>query len=157
MDLSGRSPEPRRAGARILDTAEGVLIALRGCSLNQAFVEIVQTAKSHNVSTLSLADAPVAIAQTQASQDVDDAAFAAARATWGHLLHRTGPGRAVRPSPRRLDDDEDARASGAVGAVPSGSARPARSALDRVGVGFLDEVPAPNFFRRSSGESSPHY
>ena len=51
MDLSGRSPEPRRAGARILDTAEGVLIALRGCSLNQAFVEIVQTAKRHNVST----------------------------------------------------------------------------------------------------------
>jgi len=40
----------RRAGARILDTAEGVLIALRGCILNQAFVEIVQTAKTHNVS-----------------------------------------------------------------------------------------------------------
>ena len=68
MDLSGRSPDPRRAGGRILDTAEGVLIALRGCSLNQAFVEIVQTAKSHNVSTLSLADALVAMAQTQASQ-----------------------------------------------------------------------------------------
>ena len=91
MDLSGRSPDPRRAGERILDTAEGVLVALRGCSLNQAFVEIVQTAKSHNVSTLSLADALVAIAQTQASQDVDDAAFAAARATWGHLLDRTAP------------------------------------------------------------------
>ena len=74
MDLSGRSPDPRRAGARILDTAEGVLIALRGCSLNQAFVEIVQTAKSHNVSTLSLADALVDMAQAQASQDVDDAA-----------------------------------------------------------------------------------
>ena len=114
MDLSGRSPDPRRAGARILDTAEGVLIALRGCSLNQAFVEIVQTAKSHNVSTLSLADALVAMAQTQASQNVDDAAFAAARVTWGHLLDRTGPGRAVRPSPRRLDDDdEDEVVSGA--------------------------------------------
>jgi hypothetical protein len=59
-------------GARILDTAEGVLIALRGCSLNQAFVEIVQTAKAHNVSTLSLADALVAIAQTPTSLDVDD-------------------------------------------------------------------------------------
>src|SRR5258708_12183092 len=102
MDLSGRSPDPRRAGARILDTAEGVLIALRGCSLNQAFVEIVQTAKSHNVSTLSLADALVAMAQTQASQNVDDAAFAAARVTWGHLLDPPGPARAVRPSPRRL-------------------------------------------------------
>ena len=114
MDLSGRSPDPRRAGARILDTAEGVLIALRGCGLNQAFVEIVQTAKSHNVSTLSLADALVAMAQTQASQNVDDAAFAAARATWGHLWDRTGQGRAVRPSPQRLDgDDEDEVVSGA--------------------------------------------
>jgi AmiR/NasT family two-component response regulator len=63
LDTSGRSQDPRRAGARILDTAEGVLIALRGCSLNQAFVEIVQTAKAHNVSTLSLADALVALAQ----------------------------------------------------------------------------------------------
>jgi hypothetical protein len=45
LDTFGRSQDPRRAGARILDTAEGVLIALRGCSLNQAFVEIVQTAK----------------------------------------------------------------------------------------------------------------
>ena len=114
MDLSGRSPDPRRAGARILDTAEGVLIALRGCSLNQAFVEIVQTAKSHNVSTLSLADALVAMAQAQASQDVDDAAYAAAHATWGHLFEPAGSGRAVRPSPRRLDDDdEDADVSGA--------------------------------------------
>ena len=115
MDLSGRSPEPRRAGARILDTTEGVLIALRGCSLNQAFVEIVQTAKRHNVSTLSLADALLAMAQTQTSQNIDDAAFAAARATWGHLFgpDRTGPGRAGRPSPRRLDDDEDEAVSGA--------------------------------------------
>src|SRR4051812_32916524 len=106
MGLSGRSPDPRRAGARILDTAEGVLIALRGCSLNQAFVEIVQTAKSHNVSTLSLADALVAMAQTQACPDVDDAAYAAAHATWGHLFEPAGPARAVRPPPRRRDDDE---------------------------------------------------
>ena len=63
LDTFGRSQDPRRAGARILDTAEGVLIALRGCSLNQAFVEIVQTAKAHNVSTLSLADALVALTQ----------------------------------------------------------------------------------------------
>src|SRR5258705_13890272 len=97
LDVSGRSQDPRRAGARILDTAEGVLIALRGCTLNQAFVEIVQTAKTHNVSTLSLADALVALAQNQASQDGDDAAFVAARAAWGHLLDlsRSGPRRAI--------------------------------------------------------------
>ena len=86
MDKVGRSQDPRRAGARLLDTAEGVLIALRGCSLNQAFVEIVQTAKAHNVSTLSLADALVALTQDQASQDGQDAAFEAARTTWGHLF-----------------------------------------------------------------------
>jgi hypothetical protein len=56
----------------------------------------------------------VAMAQTQASQDVDDAAFVAARVTWGHLLDPTGPRRAAPPSPRRLDDDdEDADVSGA--------------------------------------------
>ena len=65
MDASGRSQDPRRAGARIRDTAEGVLIALRGYTLNQAFVEVVQTAKAHNVSTRSLADALVAWPKTR--------------------------------------------------------------------------------------------
>src|ERR1700758_2098039 len=106
MNNSDRSPDPRRSGARILDTAEGVLIALRGCTLNQAFVEIVQTAKRHNVSTLSLADALVAIAQTLAFQTVDDAdaAFVAARAAWGHFFDQTPP---RRPAPRQRYDDED--------------------------------------------------
>lgn len=106
MDIVGRSPDARRAGARILDTAEGVLIALRGCTLNQAFVEIVQTAKRHNVSTLSLADALVAIAQTQGVPNVDDAAFAAAHATWGDFLDQRPPRRPVRPALRQDDDTE---------------------------------------------------
>lgn len=103
LDTSGRPQDPRRAGARILDTAEGVLIALRGCSLNEAFVEIVQTAKAHNVSTLSLADALVALAQGQGSQNGDDAAFVAARAAWGHLVEQSRAGRGG-----RLDDENDA-------------------------------------------------
>ena len=90
MDIASRSPDSRRAGARILDTAEGVLLALRGCTLNQAFVEIVRTAKSHNVSTLSLADALVAIAQTRIRHDIDDAAL---RRRPRHM------GRPVRPHP----------------------------------------------------------
>src|ERR1700741_3918695 len=85
LDTVSRSQDPRRAGARILDTAEGVLIALRGCTLNQAFVEIVQTAKAHNVSTMSLADALVSLTQDRGSWDRDDAALVAARAAWGHL------------------------------------------------------------------------
>ena len=96
MDKVGLSQDPRRAGARILDTAEGVLITLRGCTLNQALVEIVRTAKAHNVSTLSLADALVALAQDQASQDGQDAAFDAARATWGHLFAVARPSRGMR-------------------------------------------------------------
>lgn len=106
MNISDRSPDPRRAGARVLDTAEGVLIALRGCTLNQAFVEIVQTAKRHNVSALSLADALVAIAQTRVSQNGDDtdAAFVAARATWGHFFECP---------PRQPYDDEDEAVSSA--------------------------------------------
>jgi hypothetical protein len=102
VDKVGRSQDPRRAGARILDTAEGVLIALQGCSLNKAFVEIVQTAKAHNVSTLSLADALVALAQNQASPDADDGALVAARAAWGHLLERVRP----RPGERYGRDDD---------------------------------------------------
>ena len=96
MDKGGRSQDPRRAGARILDTAEGVLITLRGCTLNQAFAEIVSTAKAHDVSTLSLADALVALAQDQASQVGQDAAFEAARATWGHLFAVARPSRGMR-------------------------------------------------------------
>ena len=100
MDNSDRSQDPRRAGARIFDTAEGVLIALRGCSLNQAFVEIAQTAKTHNVSTLSLPDALVALAQYQASQNADDAALIAARTAWGYLFDLKAPRRDVRSTPR---------------------------------------------------------
>ena len=68
-----------------------MLIAPRGCSLNQAFVAIVRTAKAHNVSTLSLADALVALAQNHRSQHGDDAALVAARAAWGHLFDTTRP------------------------------------------------------------------
>ena len=106
MDTTGRPEDRRRAGARILDTAEGVLIALRGCTLNQAFVEIAQTAKAHSISALSLADALVAIAQNQAPADVDDAAIIAARAKWGHLFDREPPSGAVQSTPERSDDDD---------------------------------------------------
>ena len=106
MDTFGQSQDPRRAGARILDTAEGVLIALLGCTLNEAFVEIVQTAKAHKVSTLSLADALVALAQHRAFQDGQDAAFDAARTKWGHLFATARPSRGRRFG--RDDDSSDA-------------------------------------------------
>ena len=96
MDTSGRSQDPRRAGARILDTAEGVLIALRGCSLNQAFVEIVQTAKAHDVSTVSLADALVALAQDQAPRMGKAPRSSPPVLRGGNLVGRIRPGRGTR-------------------------------------------------------------
>jgi hypothetical protein len=85
---SGGGADPRHRRGRAHCTA--------GCTLNEAFVEIVQTAKAHNVSTLGLADALVALAQDQASQDGQDAAVGAARAAWAHLLDRARPRRNVR-------------------------------------------------------------
>ncbi|BCO37250.1 ANTAR domain-containing protein [Mycobacterium heckeshornense] len=81
-----RPSDARRAGARILDTAEGVLVALRRCRLDRAFVEIMQTAKQNNVDPVGLADALVALAEDQVGVDVDDAAAAVALSTWGYLF-----------------------------------------------------------------------
>lgn len=85
-----RPRESRRVGARILDTAEGVLVALRRYRVDQAFVELMHTAKRHGVNPVSLADALVAVAEDQLCQDVEDAAAAVALATWGHLFGVSG-------------------------------------------------------------------
>ena len=53
----------RRSAQRSLGAAEGVLVALRHCSLDEAFIDIVHTAKQHNVAPIGLADALVAIAE----------------------------------------------------------------------------------------------
>jgi hypothetical protein len=86
MTEDRRPREARWVGARILDTAEGVLVALRRCRLDEAFVDIMQTAKRHNVSAVDLARALVSIAEDQHGQNLDDAAAAVALATWGHLF-----------------------------------------------------------------------
>ena len=76
----------RRSGQRALSAAEGVLIALRHCSLDDAFIDIVKTAKRHRVAPLELADALVATAENQVTHDFDDAVLAAVDQTWGALL-----------------------------------------------------------------------
>lgn len=81
-----RPRDSRRAGARILDTAEGVLVALRRYRVDQAFVEVMQTAKRNGINPVTLANALVAVAEDQPCQDVDDAAAAVAFAAWGHLF-----------------------------------------------------------------------
>lgn len=77
-----------RSGPRSLCAAQGVLVALRRCSLNEAFIDIVETAKRHNVAPLGLADALVAIAGNDLPQYFDDDVIAAAHHAWGGLLSR---------------------------------------------------------------------
>ena len=75
-----------RNGQRSLGAAEGVLVALRHCSLDEAFFDIVETAKRHSVAPLELAGALVAIAEDFVTPDFDDAVIAAVDQTWGTLF-----------------------------------------------------------------------
>ncbi len=94
---------PRRSGQRSLGAAEGVLVALRHCSLDEAFIDIVQTAKRHNVAPLELADALVAIAENDLTRDLDDTVVTAVGRAWGALLSQPGydadPEHAQQPQP----------------------------------------------------------
>jgi hypothetical protein len=74
-----------RNDARMLDRAEGVLVALRRCTIDDAFSEIVAASKRHRVPTLQIARALVALAENSGF-DGDQNAAAAARYEWGPLL-----------------------------------------------------------------------
>jgi hypothetical protein len=67
-----------------IDRAAGVLVALRRCTVDKAFDEIINAAKRHRVQPLEVARALVALAEG-AGHD-DDPAAAAARFEWGSLL-----------------------------------------------------------------------
>jgi hypothetical protein len=79
-----------RSGSRSLCAAQGVLVALRRCSLDEAFIDIVETAKRHHVAPLGLADALVAIAENDLPRYFDVDVIAAAHRAWGGLLSRAG-------------------------------------------------------------------
>lgn len=85
MDLRAEVSDPSRAGARMLDRAEGVLIALRRCRTDAAFDEIVGASKRHRVQTMRMAAALVALAE---DSPLDDDATAAARYEWGALIEQ---------------------------------------------------------------------
>jgi AmiR/NasT family two-component response regulator len=85
VDLRAAIEDSARVDARTLDRAEGVLIALRRCTMDVAFEEIVSASKRHRVPTLSIAAALVALAQ---DSPLDDDATAAARYEWGSLLEQ---------------------------------------------------------------------
>lgn len=69
----------------MLDRAEGVLMALRHCTVEAAFREIVEASKRHGVPTLSIARALVGLTVDALP---DTGAAAAARYEWGSLLGR---------------------------------------------------------------------
>jgi hypothetical protein len=74
-------------GRRVLDTAEGVLVGLRGCDTHAAFRELVCAAQTHGVPVFSMAAALVELATGRAdSADISAPVQAAALAEWGRLL-----------------------------------------------------------------------
>jgi hypothetical protein len=83
MDLKAAPQDPARADARMLDRAQGVLIALRRCTVDAAFEEIGRASKRHRVPRLRIAAALVELAQ---DLQVHDDAAAAARYEWGPLF-----------------------------------------------------------------------
>ncbi len=76
-----------RNPARMLDTAEGVLIALRRYTPAEAFAEILEISRIHGVPTLGLARALVDLAGDRIGDDPDGTA-SVAQIAWGHLFVR---------------------------------------------------------------------
>jgi ANTAR domain len=68
----------------MLDRAEGVLVALRRCTIDAAFDEIVGASQRHNVPALQVAQALVELAQGK--EPGDGEAADVARMEWSGLL-----------------------------------------------------------------------
>jgi ANTAR domain len=74
-------------GRRVLDTAEGILIGLRGCTTDSAFHELVLAAKTHFVPVFTIASALVELAAgNDEFSDLPPKAQTAARDEWSRLL-----------------------------------------------------------------------
>jgi hypothetical protein len=91
-----RGIDSRRNAQRSLGAAQGVLVATRKYSLDDAFAEIIQTAKRHNVAPIELAEALVSIAEGRRNGGVVTEAMAAATEAWAALLERHIEGAARR-------------------------------------------------------------
>ena len=71
-----------------IDQAASVLVALRRCTTDEAFNEILGASKRHRVPALRVARALVALAE-DTGDDHDRHAIAAARYEWGSLMEPT--------------------------------------------------------------------
>jgi AmiR/NasT family two-component response regulator len=74
----------RATGARILDRAEGVLVGLRRCRIEEAFDEIVSVSHAQSVPAIRVARALVELAE--GGEPADHDAGVIVRQQWGHLL-----------------------------------------------------------------------
>ena len=82
------STRPQFAGRRILDSAEGVIIALRRCGLDDAFTELVAAAHRNGVPVFTLAMALVEMisGHDERHTTVPQQARLAAQREWASLL-----------------------------------------------------------------------
>lgn len=80
-------------GVRTLDRAEGVLIALRHCTSEDAFDELLEAACSQHLPVFTVAAALVELASNVSPSTEDPAARAAAESQWGNLIARHRPTR----------------------------------------------------------------
>src|SRR5690242_4792621 len=64
MDFAARSTDSAGTARGSSTPPKGGLVAWRGCSPDAAFVEIVHTAKRHNVGAMTMADDLAQIART---------------------------------------------------------------------------------------------
>lgn len=85
-------------GPRMLDAAKGILVGLRGCTLADAFSEILCVADEYQVGPLSVAHALVTLAEGSRRRRNTPAAEAAYR-TWARLVDH--------PAPRNGSRDDD--------------------------------------------------
>jgi hypothetical protein len=67
---------------RMFDVAKGILMAVRRCTLAEAFEDLVGTAASSEIGVFALSRAVVALVE---GDQADDAAAAAAYMAWGEV------------------------------------------------------------------------
>lgn len=99
-DRPGMRRHSHRDGRRTLCAAEGVLVTLQQCSLDDALFDIVGIARRHNVDPMQLATALLARAQGHPGADGTDTLSAVVDDAWGDLFrparvsgHRISGGR----------------------------------------------------------------
>ncbi len=77
-------------GPRMLDAAKGILVGLRGCTMADAFSEILCVADEYQVGPLSVSQALVTLAEGS-RQTYNTPATQAAHRTWAYLVDHRAP------------------------------------------------------------------